>query len=239
LYMKKILTRLQSFATFDLPLRNAYIQQAFVTTHENYCREYRGWSVNATRKKVIAKYWIERVLIHFAALYLTGLVITLPFNTNFDQFYLPTVFVVGLLSLLTSVTWIYGPSFYFDFLPKLDTIVENYQGKQLQHLKKCQQAQMSNFAAAVVYYAFAKIGGLPISAVSPKYGEQLMTLFGKDPCDMQKALKMIACKVSSLSPHKQTEIGKSLEEARCFFEAIEFPQGIKIVEHLDAKFMKL
>jgi hypothetical protein len=54
--MKKILTRLQSFATFDLPLRNIYIQQAFVTTHENYCKEYQGWSVNATRKKVIAEY---------------------------------------------------------------------------------------------------------------------------------------------------------------------------------------
>jgi hypothetical protein len=237
--MKQILMRLQSFATFDLPLRNGYIHQAFVTTHEYYQKEYQGWSLNATRKKAIADYWTKHVLTHFGVLYLASVLIALPFNTNFNQFALPGFFLAGMISLSVLTFWLYGQHFYFDFLPQLDTIMENYEGKQLQHLKKCQQAQMSNFAAVVVYYALANSSGLSISRATRQYGEQLMRLFGKDPDGMSKALKLITCKVPKLSPHRQTEIGKSLEEARSFFKAIEFPQGIKIVDQLDLKLMTL
>lgn len=137
------------------------------------------------------------------------------------------------------VLGLYGQLFYFDFLPKLDTVIENYEGKQLHHLKKCQQAQMSNFAAAVVYYALAKASGLQITGANRSYGERLMHLFGKDSDDMHRALKLITCKVLKLSPHKQTEIGKSLEEARQFFKLIEFSPGIKVVDQLDSKLMTL
>ena len=94
--MKKILTRLQSFAVFDIPLRNTYIQQAFVTIHEHYRKEYHGWSPSATRKKVIADYWIKHVLTHLGALYLMAVLITLSFNTCFNQFYLTGLLLAGL-----------------------------------------------------------------------------------------------------------------------------------------------
>ncbi|WP_126973924.1 hypothetical protein [Gynurincola endophyticus] len=84
--MKKILMRLESFTTFDLPLRNTYIQTAFVTTHKSYRKDYPGRSLNATRKKVIADYWIKHVLTHFGAFYLVAMLIALPFCTNFNQF---------------------------------------------------------------------------------------------------------------------------------------------------------
>ncbi|MGN7825048.1 hypothetical protein ACTJJB_33295 [Chitinophaga sp. 22536] len=237
--MKKNLTWLQSFATFDLPLTNNYIEQTFVTTHNYFRKEYQGWSLNATRKKVVANYWIRHVLVHFAALYLVAVVSTLPVTNSFTRFYIPSLFLTGMISFPILVLGLYGQLFYFDFLPKLDTIMENYEGKQLQHLKKCQQAQMSNFAAAVVYYALAKASGLQITGANRQYGERLMHLFGKDPDDMYRALKLITCKVQTLSPHKQTEIGKSLEEAHNFFEVIEFSSGIKVVEQLDAKLMRL
>jgi hypothetical protein len=140
MYMKQILTRLQSFATFDLPVGNAYIQQAFVTTHENYRKDYPGWSTSATRKKVIANYWIKHVLPHFGAFYLAAVLIALPFSTNSIQFAFPGFFLAGIISVPVLTFWLYGQFFYIDFLPKLDTIIENYEGKQLQHLKKCQQA---------------------------------------------------------------------------------------------------
>ncbi|MGN7824754.1 hypothetical protein ACTJJB_31815 [Chitinophaga sp. 22536] len=235
--MKKILERLLSFVIFDLPLRSSYIQQTFVVTHENYSRDYVGWSLYASRKKVIADYWIKHVIAHFATFYLVGIFITIPFGTKFNQFTMSSLFLGGMISLTVLSIWLYGQLFYFDFLPKLDTIMENYEGKRLQHLKKCQQAQMSNFAATVVYYALAKASGVQITGANRQYGELLMQLFGKDPDDMYKALKLITCKVSKLSPHKQTEIGKSLEEARNFFEAIGFSSGIKVMEQLDSKLM--
>lgn len=237
--MKQILTRLQSFATFDRPLANSHIHQTFVAIHENYRNYIQGWSLKATRKKVIADYWYKHVLTHFSALYLAAVFIDLPFIINFNQFLLPGMFLAGLLNLPILTFCIYGQFFYFDFLPKLDTIIENYEGKQLQHLKKCQQAQMSNLAVVVVYYSLANAGGLSIWGTNRQYGERLMHLFGKDPDDMSKALKLITCKTAKLTHHKQTEIGKSLEEARSFFEAIEFPQGIKVVDQLDLKLMTL
>ncbi|QJB35945.1 hypothetical protein HF329_33400 [Chitinophaga oryzae] len=237
--MRMILGRLQSFAMFDLPFEISWIQQSFVTIHENYSKAYQGWSLNATRKKLVADYWLKHVLAHLGAFYLTGLVIVLFLGGKFDEFVLSGVLLGVLISLPVLIFWLYGQLFYFDFLPKLDTIMENYEGKQLLHLKKCQQAQMSNFALAVVYYALAKASGLQITGANRQYGERLMNLFGKDPDDMYRALKLIACKVSKLSPHKQTEIGKSLEEARSFFELIEFLPGIKVVEQLDSKLMTL
>ncbi|GAA0548178.1 hypothetical protein [Chitinophaga japonensis] len=236
--MKQILMSLKTFFTFDRPLENTYIQQAFVTTHENYRKDYPGWSTSATRKKVIANYWIKHVLTHFGAFYLVSVLIALPFSTNFNQFAFPGFFLAGMISLSVLTFWLYGQLFYVDFLPKLDTIIENYEGKQLQHFKKCQRAQMSNFAAAVVYFAFANASGLPISGVTRQYGRLLTHLFGKDPDAMHEDLKLITCKAKKLSPHQQTEIEKSLEEARSFFEGIEFPYGIEVVANLDRKFKK-
>lgn len=134
---------------------------------------------------------------------------------------------------------LYGQIFYLDLLPKLETVIQNYERREVLAIRKCQQAQMSNFAIAVTFYSLVKTKGVCISKVDARLGHLLTTLFGKDSDSMQKAMKLIICKVPSLSPHKITEIEKSLEEANNFFLSIGYMDGIEIINQLDRKFKKV
>ncbi|RPD39451.1 hypothetical protein EG028_20230 [Chitinophaga barathri] len=98
---------------------------------------------------------------------------------------------------------------------------------------------MSNTALSIIFYALAKTSGMHLNKIDAPFGGLLMSLYGSSPDSLQKALKLITCKVTSLSPHKQTELEKSIEEARIFFTKLEFPQGLEIIDHLERKFRRL
>ncbi|TWF39207.1 hypothetical protein FHW36_106439 [Chitinophaga polysaccharea] len=61
------LKRIQSFATFDLPVNYNYIYTKFRKTHENYGSSYAVWPTAATRHKLISGYW-ENALRHYLLL---------------------------------------------------------------------------------------------------------------------------------------------------------------------------
>src|SRR6266542_3897992 len=98
--MKKELMKLKSFITFDAPLDNRYISALFSSVHQQNLASFPNWSLNATRKKMIARYWFWYVLIHFSTLFGLAVLITLTFNINFNQFYLPAIFITGCISFI-------------------------------------------------------------------------------------------------------------------------------------------
>lgn len=138
------LTQVKSFLTFDLPLDSRYIDIQFTTTHHQLTTAHPGWCLPATRQKLTARYWFRYVLIHFACLYSLAVAVTLPFNTQLNQFYLAAVLTAGIISFIILTITNYGPMFFSDFVPKLQTITADFETRQNEVLKDQLNTELKN-----------------------------------------------------------------------------------------------
>ncbi len=66
--MKEIVRRVNAFIIFDLPVQSEFISRQFASIHNNFQKQFPHWSLEATRRKVIANFWFRQVLSHFAAI---------------------------------------------------------------------------------------------------------------------------------------------------------------------------
>lgn len=143
--MKDLLQKAKSFILFDFPLDPDYIGTNFISNHNIYQKSISGWSTISTRQKVIAAYWLLDVTGHFTMLIgLPALVIMLV-NSYLELTFLTVVFVVGLICFPVLLLFTYLPIFYYQFLPHLETIKENFESKQFEQVEKCRKAQYPIF----------------------------------------------------------------------------------------------
>jgi hypothetical protein len=134
--MRKILKQMQSFIMFDIPVSTQHIGSLFSLTHYHHLTSISNWSFGATRKKIIAKYWFQYVLVHFCILVGSAAILSLPFINVLDKYYLPIFFLVAAISFLVLFAANYWPSYYSDFLPKLDSLVDEYEKRQADKLQE-------------------------------------------------------------------------------------------------------
>ncbi len=64
----------------------------------------------------------------------------------------------------------------------------------------------------------------------------LTKLFGVDQGSLKKNLELILGKKKNLSERKLTEIRNQFEEAKTFFEEIQFKEGLRVLNDLEPKF---
>lgn len=57
--MREKLMRLKSLLLFELPLDYNYVSTLFTTAHQQHQTRFPGWSLKATRKKIISGYWLR------------------------------------------------------------------------------------------------------------------------------------------------------------------------------------
>lgn len=236
--MKSLVKKAKSFISFDLPLEKAHIATQFVSIHQKHQEKTSGWSTAATRQILIADYWYTQVIGHFGILFaLPALVIILVSGgfTHLPQ-YLTSFFISGLISFLVLYVAIYRHYFTSFYLPQVETVKEEYERKTVEQLEKCRQAQLSNFALTLIFYAYDKAGGEGSLQCNDHYAGLLTQLFGVDQGSLKKNLELILGKKKELSLRKQTEISNRFEEANTFLEKLQFSKGILILKELEAKF---
>lgn len=115
-----------------------------------------------------------------------------------SNFYLLSVLIAALLSYPVLYLFHYQPYFSSIFLPRLETVKEAYERKQIEQLEKCRQAQLSNFALALVFYVFDKTSGMNRLQCNDQSAELLVKLYGIDPGSIKKILCVIYGKKDSL-----------------------------------------
>lgn len=238
--MKDLVKRAKSFITFDFPLQTAYISTQFANTHKKLQAEIPGWSTTATRQKLISNYWFTYVAGHFAVMFgLPVLAVFLCHGFGQPNFYMLSVLIAGLLSYPILYLFHYRPYFSSIFLPRLETVKETYERKQIEQLEKCRQAQLSNFALALVFYVFDKTSGVNAIQCNDQSAELLMKLYGIDKGSIKKNLELIIGKRKNLPARKMTEIQNRFTEAYQFFEELQFSKGIHILQDLEMRFTRL
>lgn len=237
--MKSLVKKAHSFISFDLPLEKANIATQFANFHKKSLENSPEWSTAATRQKLIAEYWYTYVIGHFSALFAVPALVIMVVSGDFTQlqYLLASFFVAGLVSFLVLYITLYRHYFTSFYLPQVETVKEEYERKVIEHLEKCRQAQLSNFALSLVYYVFDKTSGINGLQCNDQFARLQMKLFGVDHGSLKKNLELILGKKKGLKDRKQTEIRHRFEEAYAFFQDLQFPQGVLILKELEAKFL--
>src|ERR1044071_2357774 len=180
--MKNWMRKMISFITFELPFDADYISKQFEDTHHFFKKEFPQWSTNATRRKVIGTYWYVHVFSHFALLVGSTSLMALPTFPYFDiDTYLVFIFIVGIIAFVPLMPFQYLSGFYNNFLPKLDTIKETFERKQLEQQEKCRQAQLSNFSLALFFYVLSRINNIGTIQCDELSANLMTKLYGVDP----------------------------------------------------------
>jgi len=234
--MKDSVKKAESFITFRMPLQAEYISIQFACIHYQYQKEFAKWSTKSTRQKLIGVYWCKYVLRHFLMLFTVSAVIVMIFNPRLLEVSLPGFFLGGLIVLPVLLLGHYWPSYYFDFLPKFEMVKESFEELENDNMKKCRQAQLSNFALALVFYVIDKTSEINTLQCNDHSASLLMKLYGVDNGSLKKNLELIFGKKRNLAPRKYTEIHNRFDEALIFFENLQFTKGIQILRELEVKF---
>jgi len=237
--MKEIVSRINSFLIFEVVSNTHDIRESFLQIHTYYQEQFPHWSLVATRKKVISKFWFREVLLHFGSLLLLSIIMVLMLSHHWP-FTLGAVFIAAVISFITLLAFNYGPSFYDDFLPMLDTIMAE-QEKLIageSETKKCKRTQLSIPTLTIIFYVFAKLSKISLPAANDRTAEQLNKLYGADRDKLKQNLVRLY-KVSRLSPKERAEMLKGIEASRDFFlKGLDASAAEQFLDELEIKLQK-
>ncbi len=233
-----MMRKVKSFITFDFPIQNDFISRQFASTLTNYKEQYHHWSLSATRRKIIANFWYRHVLLHHVVIITTATTFALLFTNNWHSL-LPSVFLTGGISFIIITAFNYWPTYYADFLPKLDTIIAAYENeiRAAGEIKKCKRSQYSIPTLTIIFYVFSKAGNIPLPACNDSSAELLNNLYGADKDKLKQNLSRLY-KFSGLSVRERAEVQKGIDNARAFFEALYYQPAQKILQQLELKLQK-
>ncbi len=231
------LKRLQSFVTFDSPVNYHYIYKQFTQTHDQQRRLYAHWPATATRQQLINDYWNNTVR-HYLLLIGISVVAVLPFNSHYLLTFFLSAVVLAVAVYLLLYYSVYHRIFNLEFLPKLETAIANYEGRERAWLEKCKRDQLSNRALVLLFYVFDKTSKANYLAPSDKCADLLHTLYGVSPKGIKNELDLIfkKDKRAKLEGRHVVEVNKSFEEAYKVLETMQFEEGIKCLQTLQQQF---
>jgi hypothetical protein len=162
-----------------------------------------------------------------------------------NSFHIPhsgELIAIGIMAVIGFCVMLfmqYAPFFNTEFLPKLETVVEEYEGRQFEDLEKCRQAQYSNLALILIFYVWNKVGNVNALNSSDQLARLLMKVYGVDNGSLKKNLELIISKPKDLSSRKLKEIEKGFEEAFSFFETLQFDKGVSALKELEIRLIKI
>jgi hypothetical protein len=238
--MKDFVKKFESFIKFELPLETANITAQFAVTQQRSEAETPGWSTSATRQKLISSYWFTNVIGHFGLILILPVAVISLSTAGFEQRYLLSVFLAGLLSFSVMYFFLYRPYFGSIYLPRLETVKETYERKEFENLEKCRKAQLSNQALCLIFYALDQTSGMNSIQPNDQFAGILSKLYGVDRGSLKANLELLlggSGKRTNFSDRRRTEIRNRFEEAYLFLKELNFSKGLVLLEKLEDKFI--
>lgn len=231
--------QLKSFLIFDLQVKYDYIYSSFRNTHERQRLIFTNWPTGATRCQLINEYW-NNALWHYLFLLVVSAITVCLYNRQLNSMYMFAHVTLGVVLYLPLYFLLYRPIFTADFLPKLETAIATFEGRERAWLEKCKQDQLTNRALVLFFYALDKTSKANYLTPSDKCADLLHKIFGSSPDGIKKALDLIfkKDKREKLGNRNLLEVGKSFEEAYAILEAMQFEEGIQKLKQLEQQFQK-
>jgi hypothetical protein len=224
-----------SFITREHTLEISNIRSLFIAEHEKHLELHPAWNLKATRKILIANYWFREVLNHFGVIMAVAVLLTLPQCNSWITLFASILFA-GLPALVSLTAFIYFPSFFWSFLPKLE-VVSGEQEKlanQAEETTKCKRTQYQAPTLIIIHYVNSKISNTPLLLANDQSAALLNKLYGSDKDKLKQNLSRLY-RLSSLSAKEQAEMFKGVENARVFFKDTGNVGVSKILDELEMK----
>lgn len=230
---------LKSFFTFDLPVKYSYIYFRFRKTHEGQRDIYASWPAGATRRQLINGYWSD-ALWHYLLVFVLADVTVLFYSGQLNTTYMLAGVTSGMAAYVPLYLLVYRPIFTGEFLPKLETAIAAYEGRERAWMEKCKQDQLGNRVLILFFYAFDKTSHANYLTPSDKCADQLYKVFGKSRDGLKKELNLLFKKEKrvKLGSRHIVEVGKSFEEVYAILEAMQFSEGIQQLKQLEQRLQR-
>lgn len=229
------LRSMTSFITREHTLDINTIRSLFIAEHEKYLELNPTWNFKATRISVIGTYWFREVLMHFGIIMAIGVLLTL---THCNSWYslLAATLIGGVPALISLTAFIYFPSFYWNFLPKLEVIIGEQEKLAIQakETTKCKRTQFQAPTLIIIYYVNSKISNTPLLPANDQSAAILNKLYGSDKDKLKQNLSRLY-RLSSLSAKERAEMLKGVENAKTFFKNSQNADVSKILDELEFK----
>jgi hypothetical protein len=113
-------------------------------------------------------------------------------------------------------------------------------GQQQMEARKCRKMQWPSLTLTLIYYTLVKLSGINTVIGNAQTAHLLQKLFGVTGGNLGENLKLIAgnsSKREGIGQNKRTRMHDRFEEAIEFFEEIDCPQGISVLEGLKIKML--
>ncbi|OQP58853.1 hypothetical protein A3860_39275 [Niastella vici] len=229
------LRRMASFITHEDTLDINTIRTVFIAEHEKYLQLYPAWNHKATRRSVIASYWFREALKHFSLIMGVALIFTIPQCSSWLTLFASVLFA-GIPALFSLTVFIYFPSFFWSFLPKLEAITGEQEklAAHAQEATKCKRSQFQAPTLIIIYYVNCKISSTPLLPANDSSAELLNKLYGSNKDKLKQNLSRLY-KIPSLSAKERAEMLKGVENARDFFKDSGNINISKILHELELK----
>lgn len=232
------LRNMVSFITGEHTLDINFIRPLFIAEHEKHLELHPTWSLKATRRIVIGKYWFRETLIHFGVIIAVSVLFTLP-QCNGWLTLLGSTLLGSLAGLFSLTVFIYIPSFYWNFLPKLEVITGEQEklAIQAEETTKCKRTQFQAPTLIIIYYVHSKISSTPLLPANDQSAAFLNKLYGSDKDKLKQNLSRLY-RLPSLSAKERAEMLKGVENAREFFKGLGNTDISKILDGLELKMIR-
>jgi hypothetical protein len=153
---------------------------------------------------------------------------------------LAAILIGGLPALISLTTFIYFPSFYWNFLPKLEVVCGELEklATQVEETTKCKRTQFQAPTLIITYYVHSKISNTPLLPANDQSVALLNKLYGSDKDKLKQNLSRLY-KLSDLSVKERAELLKGIEHARAYFKNLGSKEDPKPLQELEFKLSNL
>jgi hypothetical protein len=232
------LRSMTSFITREHTLDINTIRSLFIAEHAKHLGLNSAWNFKATKISVIGTYWFREVLMHFGLILAISVLLTLT-NCNSWRSLLAAILIGGLPALFSLTAFIYFPSFYWNFLPKLEVIFGEQEKLAIQvaETAKCKRTQFQAPTLIILYYVNSKISNTPLLPANDQSAAILNKLYGSDKDKLKQNLSRLYS-LPDLSAKERAEMLKGIECARSFFKETGHTNSAKILDELELKLNK-
>jgi hypothetical protein len=224
-----------SFITREHTLNINTIRLLFIAEHEKCLQQNPAWNFNATRRLVIANYWFREILMHFGTIMTVAVIFTLPkFNS---WLILPaSILIASVPALFSLAAFIYLPSFFSNFLPKLEVIIGEQEklATPAEETTKCKRTQFQAPTLITIFYVNSKITNTPLLPANDQSAGLLNMLYGSDKDKLKQNLSRMY-RLPSLSAKERAEMIKAVENTREFFKDSRNADIPKILDEIELK----
>ena len=222
----------------DLPFPQTSLQGQFQKQHERFVAAFPGWSIYSTRRKIMLNFWFDIILSNYFKLLVPGSILVLLFS-KLPIHILVSGLAFGILLLFFALFFsLYLPFYHIEFLPHLDTCMENYKGQQLEGIQQCKKEQYSVVSLMLIQHVLMELEGIKTPLINTSSAQLFARQYGVSVKSISPALQLILKgDWNRKSIRKQTEIIDDFDTAKAYFRKLADNKAICMLEKLQQKIL--